>query len=431
MSTEQQQNAGDTPPANGTHRWLKHIVVTFLVLGVLGAAAGISVYWLKNRPKAKRQPPKAEAALVEVVGVKPETRRVVVEAMGTVVPAREIRLAAQVGGEVISVSPDLLPGGLFGAGESLLKLEPRDYELAVRQRNNDLAKARSDLRVEMGQQSISRREYELLGQEVPEEDRDLLLRLPQLEAAQATVASAEATLEKAELDLERTRVVAPFNAVVQSREADLGTHVSAGSPLVSLIGSDEYWVQVSVPVDRLRWIDIPGVNSKLGAGVRIYQDAAWGPGIFRKGVVQRLMTDLEPEGRMARLLVSVSDPLHLHAGDEDRRPLLLGAYVRVQIDGRELPDVVSVPRDWLRSGEQVWVMDADGTLDIRQVEIAWSGNDLICISRGLDEGDLLVTSSLGTPVQGMALRTSDSAASQPAPPVAQGPDHREPGEEQQ
>jgi len=385
---------------------LARLLLLFVMVAVGG---GASVYWLTNKPTAQRRPPEAQATLVEVAQVASSTERVVVQAMGTVVPAQVIELSSRVSGEIVQVSPEFVPGGRFRTGERILQVEPRDYQLAVQQRESDLAKAECDLKVELGQQSVAEREYQLLGQEVAEEDRELVLRQPQLAMTRAAVSAAQAALEQARLDLERTDILAPFSAMVQSREADLGSQVSVGSALASLVGTDKYWVQASVPLGHLKWVSIPGVSGQQGSAARIYDHAAWGGDVCRLGTVERLMADLEPEGRMARLLVAVKDPLGLESPSAERPPLVLGAYVRVEIDGHDLTDVIRVPRTALRDGDRVWVMKEDDTLDIRGVEIAWSGNDHVYISEGLADGDLLVTSDLAAPVQGMELRTAGSS----------------------
>jgi multidrug efflux pump subunit AcrA (membrane-fusion protein) len=189
----------------------------------------------------------------------------------------------------------------------------------------------------------------------------------------------------------------------------MGSLVNTGTVLASLVDIDKYWVQVSVGVDELRWIAIPSVPSQKGSRVRVYYESAWGPDAYRTGTVERLLPDLEPQGRMARLLIAVTDPLQRQVDSTERYALILGAYVRVQIEGQELQDVIQVPRTALRDGMNVWIMQADNTLDIRRVNAVWNGNDHVYVDKGLAQGDLLIISDLATPVQSMALRTADSA----------------------
>ncbi len=208
---------------------------------------------------------------------------------------------------------------------------------------------------------------------------------------------------------------APFTATIVQRYVDLGSQVRSGDKLAKLVSTGEYWIRVSVPIDQLKWIRIPGCNSREGSSVRVTHEAAWGPGVSRTGVVMRLLTELEPRGRMAQLLVSVPDPLGLRDDPDQCRPLILGSYVRVEIQGVRLEDIVRVPRTALRDGNHVWIMDEEGALDIREVRLAWGGDDQVYVSGGVDPGERLIISDLGTPVQGMSLRTAEAKARPPGP----------------
>jgi len=401
-------------PLSAWQRWVVYAIRFLLVLIILSVAGAISFYWLTNRPKAQRQKPPKQATLVEVTPVQAGTHRIVIGAMGTVIPARSIQLASQISGKIVEVNSQFIPGGRFRANQKILQIERKDYQLVVEQRLSDLAKSQSDLKVEMGQQSIARLEYELLAQEVEDRDKELLLRGPQLASARAVVSAVQASLEKARLDLKRTEIVAPFNAMVQSRGVDLGSHVSMGTSLAALVGTDRYWIQVSVPLDQIQWIAIPGVNSETGSSVRVFHETAWGSGVFRKGVVERLLASVETEGRMAQLIIAVDDPLELEASPEGRHPLILDAYVRAEIEARELEVVFRIDRTALRDGNQVWVMQADQTLDVRPVNIAWSGSNDVYLDNGLHDGDQLIVSDLAAPVPGMALRVADTQQSKVA-----------------
>jgi len=75
----------------------------------------------------------------------------------------------------------------------------------------------------------------------------LVAKEPQLEAARAKLAGEKADLRKAKLDLERTRIQAPFNAIVRKKFVDIGSQVSGQEQLAELVGTDSYWIQASIP----------------------------------------------------------------------------------------------------------------------------------------------------------------------------------------
>ncbi len=403
----------DQEKPNSGRGIISFLLRAFMVVAVLAGGAFFSMSLVKSGPTAIRKVPERRARLVEVEQVQLSNHRVTIEGMGTVKPAREIDLYARVNGEVRWLSPLLMPGGHFIAGEKILQIDRSDYELVARERLADLAQAQSNLKLELGQQSVALREFELLGENfgkkpggnLKNKDHDLVLRLPQLENVRAGVEKAQSALEKAKLDLDRTRVIAPFNAIVETEAVDLGAVVTTATKLATLIGTDRYRVEVLIPVDQLRWIKIPGMNKlESGSAVKVYDRAAWGEKAFREGKVIRLAGDLEAEGRMARLLVEVSDPLGLKSGKKSLPHLLIGSFVRVAIAGRSLNQVVAIDRALLRDGDTVWLMNTKNELEVRPIEIVYRNREQVFVSTGLHKGERLVITDLSAPAAGMPLR---------------------------
>lgn len=390
-----------------SERILRPVLRVLLVVAILGVGWGIARYWLGHRPTAERRPPVRLARFIEVRPVQSESRSVVIDAMGEVMPARQVAVAAEVAGRIVSMQPDLIPGGRFDAGQEMIRIDLADYQLALAQAQANLEVARAEMAQEMGRQEVALREFQLLGDDqMSPADRDLVLRRPQLMAAKAAVASAESKVAAADLDMSRTTVHAPFDCVVSARDVNVGARVNPGAVVADVVGVDVFWVDVSVPVDELHWIDIPGMNAETGSSVRIHHEAAWGEGVVRSGRVLRLRPGLETSGRMARLLIEVEDPLDIEKAVGHRLPLVLGAYVKVEIIGRTVPDVVSVDRENVHDGDTVWIMAEDDTLDIRPVEIVWSDEGHVYVGDGLAAGERLVVSAIAAPVAGMKLRTN-------------------------
>ncbi len=400
-------------PARHRTSLFGRVLRILLPLAVLAVSAAVGLWLLETKPQAKPRPKARHATLVEVRSVAFGPQATLISAMGTVQAAREVELKPQVSGEIVEISGNLVPGGHFRQGDQLLKIDPTDYRLAVRQLAGEVAKVESELQMEQGNQLVARREYELLGEAVSDEEKALMLRQPQLATLRASLEAARAKLEQAGIELQRTEIAAPFNAVVLSRGVDIGARVSESSALVTLVGTDEYWVEVSVPVSQLRWIEVPRGGAESGSLVRIYDRAAWGEGIYRQGRVIRLAAGLEEQGRMARLLVRVDDPLGLKPENAAKPAMLINAYVRVEIEGEEIASATAVERKLIREGESVWVMDAEGRLEIRPVKIAFKGSEQVLITGGLTADDRLVVSDLSAPVPGMALRLQDGSEGGP------------------
>lgn len=369
------------------------IVIVIIVFG-----AAIFAALVKTRPKAEHRPVSISSPLVEVIRVNAGQSRIIVHATGIVIPKHRISLQAQVSGVVVWQNPGLVPGAMIKKGEELVRIDPRDYELAVIQQRANLTKARVGINTEKGRVEVARREWDLLGgdMDVAESGRDLALRKPQLKDAKAVLAAAQSALEKAELNLGRTTIRAPFDAVVLSENVDNGQLVSPGATIAVLAGSTAFWVQAKLPYRDLAWIDIPGADEAQGSAVRVCQ----GPGgqFSHTGVVERLLAEVDPRGRMARLLIGVPSPLL-----PMDRVLLLGSYVTLEIEGKEVKDVYEIPEEALQEGDCVWLLGDDNTLEIRDVQVirAQCGKVLV---QGLKDNERVICSRISVPVSGMALR---------------------------
>ncbi len=397
---------------------VKKYATLLISLAIIASSGALSYYWLTNKPRAERKASPVVAPLVEIITPQAIDHQITVFALGNVIPAQSVNLNSRVDGMVVSVSNQFIEGGLLKKDEEIVRLDPTDYELRVRRAQSDLTQARFNLKMELGQQAIAQREYQLLGQELDELAQELVQRKPHLEAAKASLNAAEAVLEQAKLDLERTRTIAPFNAVVTARNANIGSWVSTfstGTPLVQLVATDYFWIDVSLPLDKLRWITIPSFKGERGSAVTISYERAWGPDAFRIGTVKRLKAEVEPEGRMAKLLVEVEDPLSLKPANQNAPRMMLGTLVRAAITGKTLTDVLPVPETALHDGNRLWLMSEQDTLEIVKIAPAWTEQGFIYLHTAeLPERPRIIISDLSTPVQGMRIRTTETDRSSPA-----------------
>jgi len=382
-----------------------------LIWGISAVIILLAIGWAKHlidtRPKAKRQTATQQARLVTVQNAEQVSHKTFVPGMGKVIPAKEITLSPEVSGRIVYISPLVIPGGVIQQGQTLIRIDSRDYETVVKQRQSEVAKAKLNFKMEQGNQLVAQQEYKMLDDIVQDQDQELILRKPHLEEAQAALEAAEAALARAQLDVERCTVTAPFNGIIQDKRVDIGAQVTTASPLLGIMGTDEYWVEAKIFADQLRWITIPKNNRQSGSPVKIF-DSAWQPDAYRQGEVIRLLGQLEEQGRLAQVLVSVKDPLALESDASEVPPVLVDSYVSVEIEGKTLPKVCPVSRDYLHDGKNVWIMDSDDRLKILPVDIVFRDKDMVYLSNGLHTGDRIVTTDISTPVDGMLLRLDES-----------------------
>jgi RND family efflux transporter MFP subunit len=405
---------------------MKRVVLPLLVfLAGIGVLAGM----IATRPKPKKAEARVEGTLVSYVKVEPAKEKVRLPVQGTVTAAESVQLIAEISGRVVWRSPNLVPGGVFKKGEPLLRVDAREYELAVEQQKAAVDRARLEIEVERSRQAVAEREWSLLektrglggASEPVDRETALALRGPQLRTARVALESASSGLDRARLSLERTTLRAPFTGLVQTAQVDVGQVVAPGQPVAALVGTDRYWVQVSVPMDWLSWLLT--ADGKLADTPAVVRADIGDRSIERAGRVVRLLGDVDPVGRMARVLIEIDDPLGRKAdrAGAARMPLLLGTFVHVELGAAELSNVIAIPDRALREGGQVYLVDPAGRLEVRPVGVAYRTGGTVYVRQGLTAGDRVVTSRLSAPVAGMVLRTADEPAAAPAAGAAAAP----------
>jgi RND family efflux transporter MFP subunit len=311
-----------------------------------------------------------------------------VTAYGSVIPARRVVIEPQVSGYVIRQHPSLIPGGYVKQGDELFAIDPKLTELNLREARAEVARAEAALQEGTRKWQEGRR---LASQEIIPDTE-----LAALESARHILESDLERLRAAqdrELELlERHVIRAPFNSIVLEETVELGQRLAPGDVALTLVGTDEFWVRASVSTDKLRWVNVPSPE-RSGSSVDVYLDIGEGELARYHGQVIELLSDLEEVGRMARVLISVPDPLQL-SHSANPHPLLLGSYVRVEIAAGELRNVLALDRSALREGNRLWIVDANNRLQIRNAKVLWRQEDRVFLEAALGPAETVVVSDL-------------------------------------
>jgi membrane fusion protein, multidrug efflux system len=362
---------------------------------------------VKGRRAITPAPREVVLPTVRAVPVQAQAHRFTVLTHGTVAPRVDIQMSAEVGGRIVQVAPSFASGGFFEAGEVLVALDPRDYELAVARARAALAEAQVRLQREEAEAKVARQEWQTLGDG---EANPLLLREPQLAEARAVVASAEASLAQAELDLARCQIRAPFDGRVWTKQADIGQFVARGELLARLYSVDAAEVRLPITLDDLSYLDLPMEyrgETRANAGPRVTLRARFGQQVHAwEGTIVRTEGEIDPRTRMVTVVARVADP-YQRGPDAARPPLAVGLFVNAEIEGRAEERVFLVPRASLRGDNQLLVVDAEERLRFRNVTVLRREQEHVIIGAGLQDGDLVSLSGLEAPVDGMRVRLGE------------------------
>ena len=313
---------------------LRRVLMIVLPLALLSAGVFATVAMIAAREEPETKPIEIPPLLVRVIEAQPETVALQVYAEGTVAPRTESQLVPEVSGRVVEISPSLAVGGFFEEGEALIRIEAREYDLAVIRANAAIAQAKLRLATERQEAEVARKEWQDLGRGEP---NPLVVREPQIAEALAALASAEAILEQAKFDLERTVVRAPYAGRVRSKQVDVGQFVQRGAPAATLYSVDVAEVKLPIPDAQLEFVNLPlayrgGAENARGPEVTLSAQFAGREHKWR-GRIVRTEGEIDPATRMVHAIAQVEDP-YAPGRDARRPPLAVGMFVEAEIQGR-------------------------------------------------------------------------------------------------
>ncbi|PLX72331.1 MAG: efflux RND transporter periplasmic adaptor subunit [Desulfuromonas sp.] len=364
----------------------------------------ITVVMVKTRSVPQKRATAFAGPLIEVMAASAGERQITVLGTGTVQARQEADITPQVSGKVETLAAQMVEGGFFKKGEMLFAIEAVDYRLALERAKASLAQAELELMRNESQAEIARLEWDRIESDSTKQANPLTLYEPQLKAAKAQVASARSMVEQAELDLARTKVYAPFNCYVRSEQVDIGQYLRAGTAVAKVAGTDEVEIVVPIPLEEQVWLQIPG-ESTQGAGSTAQVHMQLGEKRFEwSGRISRSLGEVDPQNRMAKVVVAVSDPFGGSVDGEDRTGLKPGMFVGVTLHGDVLDGVIAIPRQSLRDNDTVWTVTDDDRLKIEKVEIIRRERQEILIASGIEPGARVVLTGLAAAVDGMLLR---------------------------
>lgn len=393
------------------------ILVKFLAVllpaAILCAAAFGTYLLVKSKPEVSRARYESPPAVCDFIVANLERSRVWIEAQGSVLPDRRWSLQTEVRGRVAALHPSLEIGGRVTAGDELLRLDPGDFERALEQAQAELARAKFELDVEVGRAAVAEREWKLLDQriETTEAGRKLALREPHLRFRRSALAGAEAQVRQRRADLDRAVIHAPFNGIVVEEDLEVGQVVLERSSLAQIVCTDAFMVRAAIPSARLSDLRFEQRDGE-GSPAEVVQRLEDGTECTWTGVVERLVVRVGDAGRQPGVLIRVDDPMAMPDDGERRTPLLIGAYVRLRIQGPELADVVELERDHLREGDTVWLVGEENRLEILPVTVVARSGTTVFV-RGIPDGAKVIVSALADDEVGIPLDARAFAGEQP------------------
>jgi len=297
----------------------------------------------------------------------------------------ETRLGFRVGGKMVSRNAEV--GQRVKAGDVLARLDPEDLRLSQEA-------ARAAVQAAQVNHDISQADFKRF-----KELRDQgFISGAELERREAALKSAAAQLDQARAQAAvqgnqaaYTTLVAPAAGVVVGVDAEPGTVLAAGTPVLRLALDGPRDVVFAVPEDA-----VAPVRTMLGrAGALSVK--LWGAPEKLSATVREVAAAADPATRTFLVKADVSSPLQQ-----------LGQTATVSIELPRVEGVTLLPLPAVKEHKgrsAVWVVDtAAQVVRTREVEVAGAqGNDVI-IRSGLKPGDVVVTAGVHVLTEGQKVR---------------------------
>ncbi len=364
-----------------------------IILAIIGGTILGIVILVANKREAKQEDKERIIPAVVVADVVKSDYLVKIFTQGVVESARQTMLAAEVGGRVMEISPSMKRGGVVKEGERLVQIDPADYRSALANSEVGLAEAELALEQERARVEQAGLDWEKLGRG-NDPTNPLVLRAPQLAAAEARVSSSREQTARSRRDVERTEIFAPFAAGVRSANVEVGAVVAPGTMVAELYAINELEVRLPLSLEDFGFLgrDENGeVNGEViltgKIGTEVY---SW------KAIPARLDPEIDRETLSASVVVKVEK------ADRPEFPLPpIGLFVNAELAGKTLLNVTEIPRRGLLEGSRVITVDDGGKIDFREVEVVRLTEENAIIHAGLEAGDKVILTRMTAPVIGM------------------------------
>lgn len=366
------------------------------LLILLGAFALSYLLWFLGQvqpdPVEELPPPDV---IVEILT--PKDFQVQISSNGTTTPFTQTVLTAEVGGEVIYRSKKFAEGASVIEGEILAKIDDTDLQLQYKNALLQLANAEVQYSLQLAEAEVAKEAWDKIGDGVAS---DLTLKKPQLKQAEAFLEVAKAQVSSAAKKLNKTEIIAPYAGRIQNVNIDLGTTIIPGQPVGAMYTSSEIEITLAVKDNDLQFLSIPMDGRKLNKSEQasvVIESFYKGKTQSWKGKLERVDGVIDPVTRMINLIAVFKNDFI----ESDKPNLPIGLFVEAKIDGITLKNIFEIPINSISEDNEVYIVDKDNQLELRELTILKKYSEFVIIKDGLKAGERIVTSKLSTASNGI------------------------------
>lgn len=326
-------------------------------------------------------PPDIEVPEIRVVEVVQRDQAIHAELVGETLGSLDVPIRARVEGVVLGLH--FAEGKLVAEGDLLYTIDPAPYEVQVVEAEGQLAEAQ--VRLANNQAELER--IRPLADIGAVSQIDLDASIARVEAAVSAVRSAQARVDGELIRLGYTNISAPISGRIGISAAKAGEFVGrAPNPIVlnSISAIDP--IRVRFALDERNYLRLARERVTEGddetrEGSNFELILADGTTHNHKGHLVATDARIDPDTGTFTLEAEFPNPDQI---------VLSGQFARVRVEIDFIEDAILVPQRAIRDLQgitQVYVVDAEGRVNIRAIEVGNTVDRLQIVSNGLDPGE--------------------------------------------
>jgi membrane fusion protein, multidrug efflux system len=344
-----------------------------LILAICAALAGCSSQQAKNA-KASTPP---SAIPVGVAIVKQGDFNVYLNGLGSVEAFNTVSLKTRIDGQIMQVN--FREGQDVNKGETLLVIDPRPYEVALAQAQANLQKDEAQLTNAQAQYDRNKILYEQ--GVIAKQDLDTLQA--SFGTYEGTIASDKAAIKNAELNLTYCYIKSPLDGRVGLRQVDPGNYVTGAGGTALLVITQLHPIAVifTIPQDQLQQVRDHMRQGPLDVDAYSSDDKTK----LSSGKLLTIDNQIDVTTGTVKLKAVFDNP------DNNLWP---NQFVNAHLLLETRKNAITAPAAALQRGPDgtfAYVVDANNTVQMRQLQVALTQGSTAVVASGLQAGDKVVT----------------------------------------
>ena len=338
--------------------------------------------------------------------------------LGTVTQLATVTVQSQISGQIMHIF--FKEGQTVKAGDPLVQIDPRPYQVALEQAQGALARDKALLanaRVDLDR-------YQTLFAQDSIAEQQLATQKSLVAQYQGAVLTDQGQIDAAKLNLTYAHIVSPIDGRVGLQQVNVGNYVTPAEPngLVVVTQLKPISVVFTLPED-----EIPPLLQQMHGGAAL-PVTAWDRSNTHQlasGTLQSIDSQIDTTTGTIRLK-------SLFANDDER--LYPQQFVNVVLLLDTLHGATLIPQAGVQRGAPgtyVYVVNADQTVSVRQVTVGPGDASNITITAGLKPGDTVVVDGADRLKDGAKVLVRQGGAARPGAAAGAGSDARTPAADQQ